>query len=225
MTKPRRRFADALVGAPGGFVAIFDIADCKRRNLYLGHDAVDREIEELDRRLRARVAPGFTERIAGERWAALVPTVTIDSLDDVVIGFREERVIHAGWECVARSGDGERRHERVMRPATLRRALRCAYADAGQAVMSDEAWDALQTAAVMARVSEPLFVSDLAGHSPVEREPWVCIDIDGVEDHPCPFCRGTAFDWSGGTADAAEGRCRACGAEVDFTISTARSEG
>ncbi|MDB9509999.1 hypothetical protein PN499_02100 [Kamptonema animale CS-326] len=49
------------------YLVIFDLADTKRRNLYLGHSEVDKDIIEFDTLLKTHIQ-GIFKRIAGDRW-------------------------------------------------------------------------------------------------------------------------------------------------------------
>lgn len=67
------KIADRVSGVLGphlpGLTALIDIADAKRRNLYLGHRRVDDDIQKLDELAAELAAPdGAACRVSGDQW-------------------------------------------------------------------------------------------------------------------------------------------------------------
>ena len=67
-----------------GYLAIFDLADTKRRNHYLGHAEVDKDILEFNTLLKSNVDEAAFQRIGGDKWVVFV---TENKLNLGSIGF------------------------------------------------------------------------------------------------------------------------------------------
>jgi GGDEF domain-containing protein len=195
-----------------GYLAIFDLADTKRRNLYLGHEEVDKDILEFDTLLKTHLGEAF-KRIGGDRWVAFVTENQLNVFDRLILAYKKEVPISAGWECRAIAPNGTLVHIHQKNDVLLSRAVRCGYLGIQ---------DTNEVATGLNDLLEKIW------HSPVNsatclrqkltftQPKWKCIigNLPGIEF--CPFCKGTEFEWLEGTDDTAYGICKGCRAEADF---------
>ena len=208
----RTRLAPRLPGA----VALLDIADCKRRNLYLGWRRVDADIRELDG-LVTRTADAAGCRVAGDQWL-MAGNLTPEVLGGLLARFDHTESIEVRCISRGRQGSGPWKESIHAESIPIRRALRCLYVPArlsADALLAE--WEALQEAVRRAPVAAVTELGGVTAPAPGLGQRWRSA-ADPCGEWKCLFCGGTEFTWTGGADDASEGLCSACGAEVDFRI-------
>jgi hypothetical protein len=208
----RARLARVLPGA----AALLDIADCKRRNLYLGWRRVDADIHELDS-LVGSTAGAAGCRVAGDQWM-MAGKLTPEGLAALIARFDRTDAVEVRCITRARQGGGPWKEALHAETIPIRRTVRCLYLPSRPTVDSllDE-WEALQTAVKTSPVAEVTDERSAPTPVPGLGERWRSA-ADPCREWRCLLCGGTGFTWTGGADDASEGVCEACGAEVDFRI-------
>jgi hypothetical protein len=208
----RTRLGPRLPGA----VALLDIADCKRRNLYLGWRRVDADIHELDAVVTATGGAAGC-RVAGDQWM-MAGKLTPESLAALIAGFDRTDAIEVRCISRARQGGGLWKEATHAETIPIRRTVRCLYVASRPNVDSLLAeWETLQTAVKTSPVAAVTDERSVPPPVPGLGERWRSA-ADPCREWRCLFCGGTEFTWTGGADDASEGICEACGAEVDFRI-------
>ncbi|MBD2048261.1 hypothetical protein H6F78_22135 [Coleofasciculus sp. FACHB-64] len=195
-----------------GYLAIFDLADTKRRNLYLGHEEVDKDILGFDTLLKAHLGKAF-KRIGGERWVAFVTENQLNVFDRLILAYQKEVPISAGWECRAIAPNSTLVHIEEKTDVLISRAVRCGYLNIQ---------DINDVAARVNDLLEEIWRLPVNSATSLEQKlrsnqsKWKCIIGNLPSTAYCPFCKGTKFEWLEGTDDTAYGICMGCSAEVDF---------
>jgi hypothetical protein len=213
-------FRDAFDKHRCGIVAHFDLADAKRRNSYLGHAEVDRDIDELTSAIGAFGPPiMISSRIGGGQWAAFLSGSDPSPLAQILAQYKRQQSATVGWTAVARKRFCWAKTRNSIRNSTLRRGLRCVYATINGVDELTRKWQLIHEKIPYARVDhhsdirdEGQFISDY------EADPrWRCID-DDVAPLSCPQCDSTEFDWYDGdsTVFGGCGYCAECKADVEF---------
>ncbi|NQE37417.1 hypothetical protein [Microcoleus asticus] len=196
------------------YLVVFDLADTKRRNLYLGHQEVDKDIIVFDNLLKNCVYLQRCKRIAGDIWVACVTEQQLNDIPDLISNYVQEVPILAGWECRARDPNGNSLFIEEKRNVLISRAVRAGYLwveNVNQVIIKvNELLDRVGWLPVNILTS---LESEVAVNSPR----WKCLpaEILSITEY-CPYCHGTNFRWLEGTDDSAEGICTQCGTEVDF---------
>ncbi|HLO47387.1 MAG TPA: hypothetical protein VK211_03065 [Kamptonema sp.] len=194
------------------YLVIFDLADTKRRNLYLGHSEVDKDIIEFDTLLKTHLQ-GIFKRVAGDKWVACIAEQQLNYLPNLISSYANEVPIIAGWECTAIAPNGTRIFIEEKSNVTLSRAVRCGYLwvkEIGEVLikvneLDEKAW--------MLPVNSPTSLEQTIDFHPPK---WQCIYASFPDNYNCPFCDGTEFDDQEGTDDSSSGTCKQCGAVVDY---------
>ena len=200
-----------------GYMALFDIADFKRRNSHLGHTLGDQDIAAFEELVQEMlVGGGAWRRVGGGKWCAIVATSHLSVLSDIVRAYAQETPHRAGWGCWAHGPDGAKRHDGEHSRVVVHRALRCGYLTLDDACHLRPRLETLDATVWQLPVNTTCAVEGQAWPVPSAR--WTCVDGPVPCDLYCPFCRGTEFTWTGGADDCAEGRCLRCGADVNFTF-------
>lgn len=195
------------------YLAIFDLADTKRRNLYLGFSEVDRDILEFETLLKNALDSLPFKRISGGQWIACLAESQLDTLSTLLLSYAKEAPIVTGWECRGIDSQGTVRCIEEKQTVLIRRAVRCGYVWIENihelATILNEMLDKIWKVSVN-------IPTDLASDLPVNSPKWQCLSEHSPAPEYCPFCQGTRFDWSDGADDAATGTCQQCGAAVNF---------
>src|SRR5437763_1990343 len=71
----------------------------KRRNFHLGHQSVDREIEQLDGQIRNSAA--MAKRVGGDERLAVYDTRSIEPLIALLRAYHHEQDFRVGWKSTA----------------------------------------------------------------------------------------------------------------------------
>lgn len=196
------------------YVVIFDLADTKIRNFYLGHSEVDKDIIAFDNLLKNCVSSERYKRIAGDTWVACIAEQQLNDISALIANYAQEVPIFTGWECRAIDPKGNRMFLQEKRNVLISRAVRCGYlwvTDVNDVIVKvNELLDKIWSLPVNTLTS---LESEIAVNSPQ----WRCIpaEISSLTKY-CPYCHGTKFNWSEGGDDWSEGTCTQCGTEVDF---------
>lgn len=222
--KPWTEFVERIRDRLPGFVVCFDLADTKRRNLYLGFARVDHEIE-LFENLAGRhfPEPAYHRRVAGDRWLCFTPTDPEAVVRRLANEFSEARPIEISQICRATRPDGELRETRRPFRKTIVRGFRSLVNRVGEAEEAEAKILRLLEQVSLEEVTGPATLPGGAFPSGEPASRWRCLDDHDVWRTVCPFCQQEDFQWIEGTDDAMFGACRGCGAECDFTIGPASS--
>ncbi len=103
-----------------GYLAFFDLADLKRRNVFLGHLRGDQEITEFDALLRQCIGNSeLVERYGGDEWFTFLPTHPEKVLTQIIDMFRKRMPIRFGWQCDAIDHVGETLRTIHTKPMTV----------------------------------------------------------------------------------------------------------
>lgn len=212
-------FLEMLPNAIPGYLAIFNLADTKRRNSYLDIQEVDRDIEECDRLARRLILPsGLVQRIGGDEWALFLPAASPDFLVELLALYQKQVWVSVGWECRATKRWHRPKQAASIKEAWLYRTARCCYAKISNSTDLAATWKAMMVAVGRLQPGVPICLDDLDASYQANR--WQCVD-DHVENQDCPFCRGHDYehdeDDSVGSMFRLEAACRKCGAAVEFT--------
>lgn len=204
---------------PGSLV-LFNLADTKRRNLYLSCERVDQDLAAFDALLHSHAqAPGRACcRIGGDTWLMVLPAGQEPSLQVLCDSFAASQPL----EIYLRS-----RAEKPGQPAVektdtvtrvIARNLRAVYTPAASAERLYDTFISLDREELgWAPVGRILSLGQLQQlPHPENFKRWQSLD-DGGQTLVCLLCNSQRFDWSGGAYDCAEGHCQTCGAEVDFS--------
>ena len=194
------------------YLVIFDLADTKRRNLYLGFSEVDKDIIEFDTLLKTHLQ-GIFKRVAGDKWVACITEQQLNYLPNLISMYAKEVTILAGWECTASAPNGTRLFIEEKSNVSLSRAIRCGYLcvkDINEVLIKV---NELEEKVWSLPVNLPTSLEPTIDFHPPK---WQCIPEGFLHPEYCPFCNGKNFDWLDGADDAAEGICKQCGAEVNF---------
>src|ERR1043166_9036940 len=105
-----------------GAVALLDIADCKRRNLYLGWRRVDADIHELDAVVTATAGAAGC-RVAGGPWV-MAGEPTPESMAALIAGFDRPDAIELRCISRARLGGGPWKEAIHAETIPIRRTVR-----------------------------------------------------------------------------------------------------
>ncbi|MGA2990139.1 MAG: hypothetical protein ABSD88_06655 [Candidatus Korobacteraceae bacterium] len=202
-----------------GFLYSFNIADFKRRNIHLSYKRGDRDIEELDRLLRALASEiGLVERTHGQRWFLISRQNAEDRVRSLLNEYRRTDRHSTGWSISA-SKDGKREENksksRVVQ-AEISRVVRCLYVEVGAPEDLAAAIKQIEENDYGLPVNQPVHLLDLPGPP---RTPWRCISQYPAENPSCPYCQGSDFDWEDGDDSiyTGYGRCKGCGATVSIS--------
>ncbi|HEY9839609.1 MAG: hypothetical protein ACAI44_32400 [Candidatus Sericytochromatia bacterium] len=195
-------------------IALVDLADTKRRNLYLGFERVDQDIAELEQLIHSTVA-GAACRVAGDQWL-LVPDEAA-SLQDLADRFALAEPIRLRFRSWAQDSGSEAVEAVEISYGQIERRIRClsALCPPGSRSLLDGLME-LQKYIAYAPVGRALSLEvQLAGGLPEITSRWRCLD-DTDPAPVCLLCQSQTFTWTGGAYDCSEGICSACGARVDF---------
>ena len=194
------------------YLVIFNLADTKRRNLYLGHSEVDKDIIEFDTLLKTHLQ-GIFKRVAGDKWLACIAEQQLNYLPNLISSYAKEVPIIAGWECRAIAPNSTQIFIEEKSNVTLSRAVRCGYLwvkDVSEVLIKV---NELEEKVWSLRVNSPTSLEQTIDFHPPK---WQCIPEGFLHPEYCPFCNGKNFDWLGGADDGSSGTCKQCGADVDF---------
>jgi GGDEF domain-containing protein len=209
-----QEFKNSIALLLPAYLVIFDLADTKRRNLYLGHSEVDKDIIAFDNLLKHCVSSETYKRIAGDKWVACIAEEQLNDISDLIANYAQEIPISAGWECRAIDPNGNRIFIEEKRNVSIGRAVRCGYwwvENANELIIKvNELIDRVHSLPVNTLTS---LESEIAVNSPK----WRCVPAEILSlTVYCPYCHGINFSWSGGADDCSEGTCTQCGTDVDF---------
>lgn len=198
------------------YLAIFDLAGTKIRNLYLGHQEVDKDIEFFNNLLKSTLSKReFFKRIAGDKWIACVTEQQLYTFNEVISAYVKELVISVSWKCRGLASNGNRVLIENKTNILLARAVRCGYLSIR---------DINQTASKVNELVEKVWYLPVNLATSLEQDlnaalpNWKCIvgDLPGNDEY-CPSCNSKEFNWCEGTGDSNYGTCKQCGAKVDFS--------
>ncbi len=209
------QFKEAAPAYVPGLVVLFDLADTKRRNCHLGHNVVDKDIDEFDRLIQSSVgASGLAKRVRGASWLAMYRLESLQSINELLGSFHRKQEMNVGWRSTGERNGATKVTEKIV-PATIIRATRCLYS----AVITPKSLNGL---------IDKLF-EECYGFSPdmpielgnvvnVERNFWSCVTSYPPETPFCPFCQRSDFEWEDGDASvySGSGTCKNCSAYVDI---------
>ena len=189
------------------------MAESRRRNLHLGHHAVDTDIAELGALLRSHLGQdGASGHWGGDTWWAYVHPPSLPVFDAVVAAFGRSMVITAGWECRARAVDGTQRFSSDRAAVVLHRGVRCGYVAVQHTSDLDDGLTTLQRVFWQLPVGK---VTPIAEVSTLPATAWPSLSGVIPTAWHCPFCAGDQMTEGEGTDDSEEGQCVGCRAALD----------
>jgi hypothetical protein len=197
-----------------GYLVIFNLADTKRRGIYLGHRGVDKDIIAFDNLLKSCISSQKCKRADWDLWIACLAERQLKNIPGLIANYAQEVSIFAGWECRAIDPNGNQIFNEEKINVLISRAVRCGYLwveNANELIIKvNELVDRVHRLPVNTLTS---LESEIAVNLPR----WRCIPAEiGSLTLYCPYCNGTTFQWSGGAYDCSEGICTQCGTDVDF---------
>jgi GGDEF domain-containing protein len=212
------QFREAITPLLPGCLALFDLADTKRRNLHLGYNKVDQDIAWFEILLNQCIeTTGIAKRIGGDKWIAF----TVGSSPNyraLLQHYPQEEHVTIGVICRATSIRGDSIVVRKQIQATIFRAFRCLYTWLEDKANFDATLEILNTWLWQCSVNEVTVYDEATLMNRPQGPRWQCLSEEVMLDKECPFCKGRGFDWYDGATDCATGRCEKCGASCDFTF-------
>lgn len=198
-----------------GVLAYLNLADARRLNIHLGHETVDKVIEEITLGLADSTAPkGASKRVAGDIWLAFFKSPGLSSLAALLSEMTKTDRITLGWKATAEKDGKTGVVEQIVR-TEITISCRCVFLNLASIDDFDEQIEQLSAHywKVDPGIPESL---ETAMASPEVR--WCSVSAYPDEDPYCPFCKGRKFEWTDGdlTVYGASGDCKTCGADVDF---------
>src|SRR6266403_2578125 len=188
---PLDEFKREVVAYLPGLLALFDIADAKRRNFHLGHRVVDRDIDELDRQVRSSVgASGLAKRVGGDEWLALYKSESVEPVAALLDTYYKEQEFLVGWKSTGEK-DGQIKVAQRTVPSRLVRSLRCIYAFTNSSQDTSGLIDSLLEHHYGLPPNTPHALSGLAT---MKKSSWHCVSAYPPESPYCPFCESSDFD-------------------------------
>jgi hypothetical protein len=197
------------------YLAAFNLANTKRRNLHLGWRRVDEDISIFDALLHDtfKLEETIVKRVGGNEWVVFLHEKELPLLDKVILAYSEEIAHRAGWKCRGRSPSGEVRTIEKTSKVILVRAVRCGlFRIRGiqeLTVLADQ--DLWPSQAV-----PPNKITLLDPGAKITRQPWTCVKGAIPADEYCPFCNGTAFKNDDGDDGGYSALCTSCSAELEI---------
>lgn len=196
------------------YVAVFDLADTKRRNMHLGRLRVDEDIATFHSILTGAFPAGesLAARIEGNVWVAVLKGDHRPRLAGVIGDYGQR--LPARWErtCRATSLGGEERVAEFVFDVVIERAVRCGVHRLRKAVDFARVVRRIRKQVGLLPVNRVVRIGKSPPVRPVRR--WECVTGDNYWSAPCPFC-ATAFwlDWQG--LNCFDDTCSGCGATLD----------
>lgn len=208
------RLKQAVASLLPGYLALFNMAESKRRNLHLGFLTVNEDIAALGTLLGSHLGSlDAYGHWGGDRWWAFAPRAHLGAFAAVAAAFSQSMPITAGWECRAIAPDGTERTSRERREVLLHRGVRCGYVAIQQMDDLEPSLEALQAVSLRLAVGQATAIADLENLHPAA---WHSISEAIPVNWYCPFCSSGQLVATGGTDNTAEGQCGGCGAELDI---------
>ena len=213
-------FSEAFLAHRFGVLAVFDLANTQLRNSFLGHNAVDRDIDEFESILASSGETlMISRRIAGDKWAALISGADPSLLFQITKRFQRAQLAEVGWVATARKRFRFSRTRSSVHTSHFHRSLRCAYLPFSASDELATLWNLVTDRVALAQVGQPSDARDgrlFIENSNFESR-WRCIDLSSAP-RSCPFCDAGDFDWQDGDNSyfGAGGICRKCKANVEF---------
>ncbi len=197
-------------------VVLFNLADTKRRNSHLGFDVVSEDIATFDAlvsRLTDRESGERSARVSGDEWLFLGASGRAFA-QAILAEYSLTEPYRAGWRCRA-TKDGE---EKTVLAVTTTSLTRTARVVGGVVSTRDE------LESVTARLADRVWQAPIATFTlledlvPPTTPRWECVAAYPTRKYYCPFCTGTAFEWTDGDGAVYSGdaTCKTCNAELSF---------
>ncbi|MGB3262377.1 MAG: hypothetical protein WBA89_00315, partial [Microcoleus sp.] len=109
------------------YVVIFNLADTKRRGIYLGHRGVDKDIIAFDNLLKSCIYSQRCKRVHWDIWIGCLAERQLNNIPGLIGNYAQEVPIFAGWECRAIDPNGTSIFIEEKRNVLISRAVRCGY--------------------------------------------------------------------------------------------------
>lgn len=196
------------------YLVIFDLADTRRRNNYLGHDEVDKDIIAFDNLLNNCVSSERCKRIAGDIWVACFTEQQLNDIPDLIVNYAQEvPIVLTVWRCEAINPNGNSIFIEEERTVSIGRAVRCGYLwveNINELIIKvNESLDRVRCLTVNTLTS---LESEVAVNLPR----WRCIPPESLSvTEYCPYCNSTDIRWLGVRKNY-KGICTQCGTQVIF---------
>jgi GGDEF domain-containing protein/predicted RNA-binding Zn-ribbon protein involved in translation (DUF1610 family) len=198
------------------YLVIFDLADTKRRNNYLGHDEVDKDIIAFDNLLKNCVSLERCKRIAGDIWVACFTEHQLNDIPALIVNYAQEvPIVLTLWKCEAIDPKGNSIFIEEERNVSICRAVRCGYLWVENvnelSFKVNELLDRVWSLPVNTLTS---LESEVAVNLPK----WQCIPTESLSvTQYCPYCNSTNLRWLRVDEDISEYICTQCGSQVIFS--------
>jgi hypothetical protein len=198
-------------------LVLCNLADTKRRNSHLGSVEVDEDIATFDAivsRLTDLARGDRSRRVGGDEWLFLGAGGRAFA-EAALAEYARTQPYRAGWRCRA-TRSGEERDVLEVVTTSIVRTARIALAVVPSAAdlqplaarLADGIWQA--PVGMLARLEDLV--------QPASPR-WQCVADYPARAYYCPFCAGTAFEWTDGDTAvyAGDATCNGCSAVLAFT--------
>jgi GGDEF domain-containing protein len=212
-----QEFEDAVREKLPGYITIFNLADTKRRNLYLGHEAVDQDIRCFDELLSKNFfSDDFAKRVGGNEWLCFSKSEPEPIIKKLLNDYTNRSAIILKFISQATTQNEAARIVKKEYEAQIARAFRCLreyVANAGELNSRiNELIDNVYKSAVNSLTS----LNEVKDRTITSNSKWRCVDDEKFWQPVCINCNGEDFDWIDGADDCCYGICKSCRAECDF---------
>lgn len=176
------------------YLVIFDLPDTARRNNYLGHDEVDKDIIAFDNLLKNCVSSERCKRIAVDIWVACFTEQQLNDIPDRISNYAQEvPIVLTVWRCKAIDPNGNSIFIEEKRTVLISRAVRCGYLwieNVNELIIKvNESLDRVRCLTVNTLTS---LESEVAVNLPR----WQCIPPESLSvTKYCPYCNSTDIRW------------------------------
>src|SRR5262245_13853276 len=124
--KSIRQYMETVRTKLPGNILGFDLADTKRRNLYLGMNVMDKDIQDFDELLKQYfTVDGVVIRISGDKWLCFFTNHPQESVNRLKDDYSTTTEIKVTWGCKAISRNHERKEIIKETHSKITRAYRC----------------------------------------------------------------------------------------------------
>lgn len=201
-------------------LVLCNLADTQRRNSHLGSILVDQDIATFDALVGKLTANGErSARVSGDEWLFLGANARAFS-HAAIAEYSLTEPYRAGWRCRATKHGEEKSVDEVV-TTSLTRTARCVGAVARSRDDLETVATRLASRVWQAPVARFTLLDDLVPPTPPR---WQCVAAYPSRAYYCPFCAGSAMEWTDGDSAVYSGDavCTSCNAMLSFNDAGAR---